>query len=54
MYFPDILKLNEQLSIFFFRKGIIQPMRPGPDGKPRPVEHILELTEDIPDQPEED
>lgn len=29
------------------RQGIIQPCRVGEDGKPQPVEHILQLTENI-------
>ena len=30
-----------------YRVGVIQPSRIGPDGKPEPVEHILQLTEHI-------
>ena len=30
-----------------FRQGVIQPCRIGEDGKPQPVEHILQLTENI-------
>lgn len=29
------------------RQGVIQPCRVGEDGKPQPVEHILQLTENI-------
>lgn len=44
-----------QLYLFYFRGGIIQPSVVGPDGCPQPVEHILELTENmnIEDQTEE-
>jgi len=33
------------------REGVIQPGRPGPDGRPVPVSHILELVENQPDIP---
>lgn len=29
------------------RQGVIQPCHVGEDGKPQPVEHILQLTENI-------
>lgn len=32
------------------REGIIQPCRIGDDGRPQPVEHILELQEELPKQ----
>ena len=31
---------------FFSRKGIIQPARVGEDGKPRAIEHVMELQKD--------
>ena len=33
-------------KIILNREGIIQPSRIGPDGKPVPVSHVLELIED--------
>lgn len=46
---------NLPIVPFYFRGGIIQPSVVGPDGCPQPVEHILELTENmnIEDQTEE-
>lgn len=38
------------LKFCFFREGIIQPCRVGKDGKPKPVEHVLELEEHLPKQ----
>ena len=35
------------ITIFHYRAGVIQPSRVGPDGKPHPIEHVLELTEGI-------
>ncbi|CAL7942373.1 unnamed protein product [Xylocopa violacea] len=32
------------------RKGIVQPCRIGDDGKPKPIEHVLELQEELPKQ----
>ena len=29
-----------------YRKGIIQPARIGEDGKPRAIEHVMELQKD--------
>lgn len=29
------------------RGGVVQPARVGPDGRPHPIEHVLELREDI-------
>ena len=34
------------------RAGIIQPSRVRPDGKPQPIEHVLELTEGIDPTPQ--
>ena len=28
-----------------FRSGVIQPSRIGEDGRPEPIEHVLQLTE---------
>ena len=40
---------SESLFLFFVcvcdRGGIIQPMTIGPDGKPQPVSHMLDLVE---------
>lgn len=32
------------------RSGVVQPCKIGEDGRPEPVEHILELQEDLPEQ----
>lgn len=32
------------------RQGVVQPCRIGEDGKPQPVDHILELQEELPKQ----
>lgn len=29
------------------RKGIVKPCRIGPDGKPEPIEHVLQLQEGL-------
>lgn len=41
--------VNAYAKSFFsvYRQGVIQPCRIGEDGKPQPVEHILQLTENI-------
>lgn len=36
--------------MFLFRQGIVQPCRIGEDGRPEPVEHILELQDSLPQQ----
>lgn len=41
-----LVKLMEQLN----RQGVVQPCRIGADGRPEPVDHILELQEGIPQQ----
>ena len=43
------LIVNEYANPFFsvYRQGVIQPCHIGEDGKPQPVEHILQLTENI-------
>lgn len=42
----QLLKLMHQLQ----QTGIFQPARIGPDGTPIPVEHLLELQEELPQQ----
>lgn len=42
----QLLKLMHQLQ----QTGIFQPARIGPDGTPIPVEHLLELQEELPEQ----
>lgn len=32
------------------REGVVQPCRIGDDGKPKPIEHVLELQEELPKQ----
>lgn len=39
------LKIN-----FIIREGVVQPCRIGDDGKPKPIEHVLELQEELPKQ----
>lgn len=41
-----LVQLMEQLN----RAGVVQPCRVGEDGRPVPVEHILELQEALPEQ----
>lgn len=41
-----LVHLIDQLNI----KGIIKPCKIGEDGKPIPVEHVLELQSEIPQQ----
>lgn len=41
-----LVNLMDQLN----RQGLIQPCRVGEDGRPEPVDHILELQENIPQQ----
>lgn len=41
-----LVNLMDQLN----RAGVIQPCRVGPDGRPEPVEHVLQLQEDLPNQ----
>lgn len=41
-----LVNLMEQLN----KQGVVQPCRIGTDGRPEPVEHILELQEGIPQQ----
>ncbi|KAL1439195.1 hypothetical protein MTO96_047411 [Rhipicephalus appendiculatus] len=38
----QLVNLMDQLT----RVGVVQPARVGPDGRPRPIEHVLELQED--------
>ncbi|XP_055594057.1 synembryn [Uranotaenia lowii] len=42
----QLVQLMDQLQ----RKGVVQPCRIGEDGRPQPVDHILELQEQIPEQ----
>jgi hypothetical protein len=42
----QLVNLMDQLH----RQGIVQPCRIGEDGRPVPVEHILELQNEIPEQ----
>lgn len=32
------------------RKGVVKPCKIGEDGKPEPVEHVLQLQEGLPSQ----
>lgn len=41
-----LVELMDQLN----RQGLVQPCRIGSDGRPEPVDHIMELQESIPDQ----
>ncbi|XP_023247467.1 synembryn-like [Copidosoma floridanum] len=41
-----LVHLVDQLQ----RDGVIQPCRIGEDGKPKPIEHVLELEEHLPRQ----
>lgn len=36
--------------IIAFRDGVIRPCRIGEDGKPTPIEHVLELQSELPKQ----
>lgn len=47
-----ICKDNEIRSnnIKSFREGIVRPCRIGEDGKPKPIEHVLELQSELPKQ----
>uniref|UniRef100_A0A224YZ65 Signaling protein ric 8/synembryn regulates neurotransmitter secretion n=1 Tax=Rhipicephalus zambeziensis TaxID=60191 RepID=A0A224YZ65_9ACAR len=38
----QLVNLMDRLT----RVGVVQPARVGPDGRPRPIEHVLELQED--------
>ncbi|XP_053671883.1 synembryn [Anopheles nili] len=42
----ELVKLMEKLQ----RQGLIQPCKIGEDGRPVPVDHIMELQEEIPEQ----
>lgn len=39
-----LVNLMDQLN----RQGLVQPCKLGPDGRPEPVEHILELQDSLP------
>lgn len=41
-----LVNLMDQLN----RQGVVQPCKIGADGRPEPVEHILELQDSIPQQ----
>lgn len=41
-----LVQLMEKLN----RSGVVKPCKIGPDGRPEPVDHILELQEEIPEQ----
>jgi hypothetical protein len=41
-----LVSLIDQLN----KTGIVQPCKIGPDGKPVPVEHVLELAENLQEQ----
>lgn len=41
-----LVSLIDQLH----RQGIVKPCKIGEDGKPVPVEHVLELQQDLPEQ----
>ncbi|XP_052903332.1 synembryn [Anopheles moucheti] len=42
----ELVKLMEKLQ----RQGLIQPCKIGEDGRPQPVDHIMELQDEIPEQ----
>uniref|UniRef100_A0A182NV79 Synembryn n=1 Tax=Anopheles dirus TaxID=7168 RepID=A0A182NV79_9DIPT len=42
----ELVKLMDKLQ----RQGLIQPCKIGEDGRPQPVDHIMELQEEIPEQ----
>lgn len=46
----ELVGLIEKMS----RTGVVKPCRVGEDGKPHPVEHILELRGDVSDDPPSD
>lgn len=35
---------------FLSREGVVRPCRIGEDGKPAPIEHVLELQNELPKQ----
>lgn len=43
----ELVKLMEKLT----RSGAIKPCRIGEDGRPVPVEHVLQLQDNLPRQP---
>ncbi|KAL1494578.1 hypothetical protein ABEB36_010154 [Hypothenemus hampei] len=45
----EVMKLVEHIDNLS-RSGIIKPCRVGPDGKPVPIEHVLQLQESLKDQ----
>lgn len=46
----ELLKMMEKMT----RTGIVKPCRIGDDGKPHPVEHILQLRDDNGDKNKHD
>lgn len=42
----QLVNLIDQLQ----RQGIVMPCKVGEDGKPVPVEHVLELQQELPEQ----
>lgn len=35
------------IIINYFREGVIQPCKIGDDGRPKPIEHVLQLQEEL-------
>lgn len=35
------------LKLLYFREGVIQPCKIGDDGRPKPIEHVLQLQEEL-------
>lgn len=46
-HFINYVVLKYFNIIFFSREGVIQPCKIGDDGRPKPIEHVLQLQEEI-------
>lgn len=49
IYFPMYKKIYIEITSLL-REGVVRPCRIGEDGKPEPIEHVLELQNELPKQ----
>ena len=55
IYEYNIIRIDVIIILFdtifgYFREGVVHPCRIGDDGRPKPIEHVLELQEELPKQ----
>lgn len=50
IYEYNIIRFDVYHIFGNFREGVVHPCRIGDDGRPKPIEHVLELQEELPKQ----